>query len=91
MLAELINIIFCAIIVFIGSLAFKKSKKMAALLITIAFGMFGLTYIVDLFSTTLAASKFFILITIIGYAAIIFVLYEIAYKKTGKITKAEEK
>jgi hypothetical protein len=90
MLSETINIVFCAAIVFIGSLAFRKTKNISALLIAIAFGMFGLSYLFGSFSAALAANNFFIVIRVLAFAAIIFVLYEIAYKKGEKTTEPKK-
>jgi hypothetical protein len=82
MLSEIINIVFCATIVIIGGLIVKKNKNMTAILLTMAFFLFGLSHLIAFFSTALAASNFFIITRVLAYAAIIFILYSISCKDT---------
>jgi hypothetical protein len=70
-----INLFLCIVILVLGYLVYRKQEKISALLIGIAFGMFGLSHFSVLFGITMFSEMTFILLRICGYILVAAALY----------------
>jgi len=73
----IVNIILCVIILILGCLAYRKRENINALLIGIAFGMFGLSHVDTLLGLSLFPEITFVLLRIIGYMLVAIALFRI--------------
>ena len=63
----IVNLILCAVILVLGYLVYRKRENIGALLIGIAFGMFGLSHLNTLLELSLFPEVTFVLLRICGY------------------------
>jgi len=63
----IVNLILCAVILVLGYLVYRKRENIDALLIGIAFGMFGLSHLNTLLELSLFPEVTFVLLRICGY------------------------
>jgi hypothetical protein len=73
-----INLLLCIIILVLGYLVYRKKERISALLIGIAFGMFGLSHLSIILGLTLLSEFTFALLRICGYilvAAALWLIY----------------
>ncbi|MGD1004392.1 MAG: hypothetical protein ABR887_03125 [Methanoregulaceae archaeon] len=86
-MVTLLNLVLCVIIVLLGVLVYTKKDAMGALLIGIAFGLFGISHIYTLFG--LGTTWEFAMITArtSGYILVVAALY--LFLNSG-IDKGEE-
>jgi hypothetical protein len=68
------NFAFCVIIVILGYLAYKKRRDTLPILIGTAFGLFGISHFLTLFS--FKEATFLITIRGLAYLIVIFALYK---------------
>ena len=69
-----INLLLCMVIFLLGYLVYRKLEKISAILIGIAFGMFGLSHFIEL--TGIAFPEVtFILLRICGYILVAAALW----------------
>jgi hypothetical protein len=73
-LTEGINLLLCVVIFILGYLVYRKQEKISALLISIAFCLFGLSHLDVLGGITFPAITF-ILLRICGYILVVAALY----------------
>ena len=71
----IINLLLCIIIFVLGFLVYRKLEKISAILISIAFGMFGLSHASVLFGLTLFPEITFILLRICAYILVAAALW----------------
>jgi len=70
-----INLLLCIVILVMGCAIYKKKESVSALLIGIAFGMFGLSHFTQLFGITWVPDLTFLLIRVCGYVLVIAALW----------------
>ena len=71
----LLNLLLCAVILLLGSLVYRKRGTISALVIGIAFGMFGLSHLNALYDPALFPDVTFVLLRICGYLLVAAALY----------------
>lgn len=70
-----VNLFFCIIILILGYLVYRKKENFSALLVGIAFGMFGLSHFTTLFGLTQIPEVTFILVRACGYILVAAALW----------------
>lgn len=70
----IVNIILCIIIVVLGFVKYGKGKELMPLLISIAFGLFGLSHFATLFGIAISLEVVLIIIRTIAYLLVLFAL-----------------
>lgn len=63
----IINLLLCVIIGILGYLVYRKDEKISAILISMAFGMFGLSHLSVLLGLALIPEATFILLRVCAY------------------------
>ena len=81
MVLNVINIVLCIVIVILGCLSYKKSRKMPALFIGISFGIFGLSHILTMIGFGESLLNFLIAIRAIAYLLVVFALFIMVREK----------
>lgn len=71
----IINLLLCIIIFILGYLVYRKHEKISAILISIAFGMFGLSHLSVLLGLTLFPEITYILLRICAYILVAAALW----------------
>jgi hypothetical protein len=69
--------VLCAIILILGFLVYRKRENMDALLIGIAFGLFGVSHFYTLLGLSLWPEITFVMLRIVGYILVAVALYRI--------------
>jgi hypothetical protein len=72
---DLVNLIFCIVILAIGYFISRKKDNYSAFLIGIAFGMFGLSHFTQLFGITMIPEVVIILVRVCGYLIVVSALW----------------
>jgi len=75
MTVSIINIILCVVILVFGIWIYNSKKNDFALYVGIAFGLFGVTHLMDILGVPTSLSVLVIVIRLIGYLFVIFALY----------------
>ena len=70
-----VNFFLCIVIVVLGFFVYRKKQNMSALLIGIAFGLFGISHLVQLLGITQIPDTALILIRICGYILVAAALW----------------
>jgi len=73
----IVNLLLCSIILILGCLVYRKRDNIDALLIGIAFGMFGLSHLDTLLGLSLFPEIAFVLLRIVGYILVAVALLRI--------------
>ncbi len=71
---NVINTIFCAIILIVGIMAYGKFKNSLSLLIAIAFGLFGVSHVFELMGMVDKLETFLIVIRFIAYLIVVYAI-----------------
>jgi len=71
----MVNLVLCIIILILGYLVYRKRQKMDALIIGIAFGIFGVSHLNTLLGLGLFPEVTFVLLRICGYILVVAALY----------------
>jgi hypothetical protein len=71
----ILNLILCIVILIIGYAAYSKSSDINALLIGIAFGLFGLSHLTTLFGLTQVPDFILAILRLAGYVLVAWALY----------------
>jgi uncharacterized membrane protein (UPF0136 family) len=69
------NILFCALIFLVGLLGYKRKKDITSLLIGVAFAMFSITHILNIFTQEAVFEDAILIIRITAYCLIAVTLY----------------
>ena len=78
---SIINLILCIAILLLGLWAFKKKNSRMALLTGIAFGLFGVSHLVNILGYTLQYEGAMIIVRLIAYLLVVFAMYNLAMKR----------
>lgn len=70
-----INFFLCLVILVMGYVTYRRKENFSALLIGIAFGLFGLSHFTQLFGIAWIPEVTFILIRVCGYTLVIAALW----------------
>jgi Na+/proline symporter len=73
----MVNLILCAIILILGVLVYRKRENIDALLIGIAFGLFGVSHLYTLLGLSLWPEITFVMLRIAGYVLVAVALFRI--------------
>lgn len=74
-LVSVINTVLCVIIVILGLLVYTRKGEMSALLIGIAFGLFGISHIYNILGLAVSWEAALITARLCGYVLVIAALY----------------
>jgi hypothetical protein len=74
-LVSVINTVLCVIIVILGILIYTRKGEMSALLIGIAFGLFGISHIYNILGLAVSWEGALITARLCGYVLVIAALY----------------
>lgn len=74
-LVSVINTVLCVIIVILGILIYTRKGEMSALLIGIAFGLFGISHIYNILGLAVSWEGALITARLCGYILVIAALY----------------
>ena len=77
----LINLVFCVIILGLGTTGYTISREKWPLLIGIAFGLFGVSHLLTLLGLKEALATLLLAVGIIAYLSVIFTLYWLGCKQ----------
>ncbi|MBW2974032.1 hypothetical protein KY346_06620 [Candidatus Woesearchaeota archaeon] len=77
----IINLILCIAILLLGLWAFKKKNNKMALLTGIAFGLFGISHLVNILGYTMQYEGAMIIVRLIAYLLVVFAMYNLAMKR----------
>jgi uncharacterized membrane protein len=81
-LTPLVNLLFSALIVIVGLMAYGKKKKDSPLYVAGAFLLFGLSHLATIMGVADALATPLLVLRIIGYLLIVGVLY-LCYVRSG--------
>ncbi|MEN6444021.1 MAG: hypothetical protein WC391_09425 [Methanoregula sp.] len=76
----IINLLLCIVIFILGYVVYRKSDDVNALLIGIAFGLFGLSHLNTLLGLALFPEITFVLLRLCGYILVAAALYRYVKK-----------
>jgi hypothetical protein len=71
------NFVLCVVIVALAMAAYTSKKSRIALYIGVAFGLFGISHLVNLVGLGLALTDALLVIRTLGYLMVIFALYKV--------------
>ena len=74
MVLHIVNTVLCLIIVIFGFLTYKKNRKMLALFVGVAFGIFGVSHIIEMAGLGKSLINVLIAIRSIAYLLVVFAL-----------------
>jgi uncharacterized membrane protein (UPF0136 family) len=77
----LTNLVFCAIILILGIIGYKRSEEMWPLFIGIAFGLFGVTHLLTLLDLKEALATLLLAIRIIAYLMVALTVFWVAFRR----------
>jgi hypothetical protein len=83
-LTPVANLIFCALIVILGLMAYKKTQKDSPLYIAGAFLLFGLSHLATILGIADGLATPLLVLRIIGYVLILWLLYLCFAEGDGK-------
>ena len=73
-----INLVFCAVIVIVGLMGWRQSKKSFLLYLSIASALFGLSYL-SIFFGVASMEAFMIVTRVAAYLIVLFTLYKAGF------------
>jgi len=71
----IVNLALCIIILILGYLAYRKSKEIIPIYISIGFTLFGISHLATILGLKETLSDALIVIRTLGYLLVIFALY----------------
>ena len=71
------NLVLCVVIVALAIVAYNSKKSMIALYIGTAFGLFGISHLVNLIGLEAELTDLLLIIRTLGYLIVIFALYKV--------------
>jgi len=77
----LTNLVLCAIILVLGIIGYKRSEETWLLFIGIAFGLFGVSYLLTLLGLKEALTTLLIAIRTLAYLLVAFTLFWVAFRR----------
>jgi len=77
MTLNIVNTVLCVAIFILGYWGYAKNRNLSALLVGIAFGIFGISHILAILGFSESLSNFLIIIRAIAYLAVVFALSRI--------------
>ena len=73
----IMNFVLCVVIVALAIVAYNSKKSMIALYIGAAFGLFGISHLVNLIGLEAELTDLLLIIRTLGYLIVIFALYKV--------------
>lgn len=80
----LVNLTLCIIILVLGFFGYRKTGNTAPLYVGIAFGLFGVSHLATILGFKDTLEAFLIVIRTVAYLVIVFALYKILNRQSGK-------
>ncbi len=77
----IVNLVLCIVILALGIWIYFRKKNNFTLYIGVAFGLFGVTHLMDILGLPASLSALIIAIRLIGYLLVIFALYKVITRK----------
>ncbi|MFC1950499.1 hypothetical protein ACFLWD_02415 [Chloroflexota bacterium] len=77
----LTNLILCVTILVLSIIGYTRSKDASPLFIGIAFGIFGISHLMNLLGLKDDLTVFLIVIRTIAYLMVVFALYRVAFRR----------
>ncbi|MHC1588180.1 MAG: hypothetical protein ACXQT3_01620 [Methermicoccaceae archaeon] len=72
---QLVNLVLCIIVLALGSWGYRKSGNKEPLYIALAFGLFGISHLVELFGLTLTLESPLIVVRTAAYLIVVLAVY----------------
>ena len=73
----IMNLVLCVVIVALAIVAYNSKKSMITLYIGAAFGLFGISHLVNLIGLGAELTDLLLIIRTLGYLIVIFALYKV--------------
>ena len=77
----IVNLVLCVMILVLGILGYIKKKGDVPLYIGFAFGLFGISHLLNIVDLTQALNALIIAIRLLAYLLVIFALYRVIIRK----------
>ena len=77
----LVNLILCIVILVFGIISWQRKKSQIALLVGIAFGLFGLSHLATLLGLNTSLSAVLIVIRTLAYLLVAYAMFLAAYSE----------
>jgi hypothetical protein len=71
------NFVLCVVIVALAIVAYSSKKRMIALYVGVAFGLFGISHLVNLVGLGAALTDLLLIIRTLAYLIVIYALYKV--------------
>jgi hypothetical protein len=78
------NFVLCVVIVVLGVMVYSRKKVAMPLLVSIAFGLFGVSHLVNLLGFAQAWESSLVVIRTLGYLIVIYALFRLALVRYSK-------
>lgn len=75
-----LNLVLCVAILALGYWGYTAKKNKMSLFIGIAFGLFGISHLVNILGYAVKLESIMIIIRLIGYLIVVFALYKLGIK-----------
>jgi len=75
-----LNLVLCVAILALGYWGYQAKKNKMSLFVGIAFGLFGVSHLVNILGYAVKLESIMIIIRLIGYLIVIFALYKLGIK-----------
>jgi len=76
----IVNLVLCVIILAFGLVGWRRSGKMFALYVGIAFGLFGLSHLATILGLKDLLEIALVIVRTIAYVLVAFALYQVAFR-----------
>ncbi|MFH1697058.1 MAG: hypothetical protein ABH854_04085 [Candidatus Diapherotrites archaeon] len=73
----LVNLVLCVVILFLGWMGYKKSKKAVPLYVGIGFALFGVSHLATILGMKESLETVLIVVRTLGYLVVAFALYRL--------------
>jgi hypothetical protein len=76
---SIVNLVLCAVILAFGLIGWRRSGKVFALYVGIAFGLFGLSHLATILGLKESLETALIVVRTLAYVLVAFALYRVAF------------
>ena len=76
---SIVNLVLCAVILTFGLIGWRRSGKVFALYVGIAFGLFGLSHLATILGLKESLETALIVVRTLAYVLVAFALYRVAF------------
>ena len=76
---SIVNLVLCAVILAFGLIGWRRSGKVFALYVGLAFGLFGLSHLATILGLKESLETALIVVRTLAYVLVAFALYRVAF------------